>query len=264
MHDASFITGGNMKISIGSDHAGYPYKEMIKRFLEEKGHEVHDFGTHSDQSVDYPPFIRAAAVAVQKGECERGIVLGGSGNGEAMVANRLSGIRCALCWNRETALLARGHNDANVLSIGARMISSEMALEIVDVWLNTPFDGGRHIQRIRQIDEAVSATGTAGPESKNEGPVTGDKLGAAGEGPDRQDMEPYDLLIAFRYIKYMEGRDSIEFQVDPGLKTPTIIHIPSQVRWDSELPEWVRGRRDEIIGRIKEKTAHMQREFREY
>lgn len=253
-----------MKISIGSDHAGYHYKEMIKRFLGEKGHTVHDFGTHSDQSVDYPPFIRAAAIAVQKGECERGIVLGGSGNGEAMVANRLPGIRCALCWNRETALLARGHNDANVLSLGARMISSETALEIVDVWLNTPFDGGRHIKRIQQIDEAVSLKGKTGPESKDETPVTGETSMAAGEGPDRQDAEKYDLLIAFRYIKYIEGKDSIEFQVDPGLKTPTVIHIPSPERWRSEVPDWARDRRDEILGRIKEKTVHMKPEFKEY
>jgi ribose 5-phosphate isomerase B len=258
------MTGGDMKISIGSDHAGYHYKEMIKQFLEEKGYAVQDFGTHSDKSVDYPPFIRAAAVAVQKGECDRGIVLGGSGNGEAMVANRLPGIRCALCWNRETALLARGHNDANVLSLGARMISSEMALEIVDVWLNTPFDGGRHVKRIQQIDEAVTAKGKTGPESKDETPVTGETSRAAGEGPEPQDAEKYDLLIAFRYIKYIEGRDSIEFQVDPGLKTPTVIHIPSPERWRSEVTDWARDRRDEILGRIKEKTAHMKPEFKEY
>lgn len=253
-----------MKISIGSDHAGYEYKEMIKQFLEEKGHTVHDFGTYSDTSVDYPPFIRAAAIAVQEGECERGIVLGGSGNGEAMVANRLKGIRCALCWNRETALLARGHNDANMLSIGARMISSETALEIVDVWLNTPFDGGRHVNRIQQIDETVKEKNRFGSGTKHK-PTHEDKFFIVrGDGPDRQDAEKYDLLIAFRYIKYIEGKDSIEFQVDPGLKTSSVIHIPSQARWNSEVPEWARSRRDEILDRIKEKTMHMKLEFREY
>jgi len=253
-----------MKISIGSDHAGYHYKEMIKQFLEERGHEVHDFGTHSDTSVDYPPFIRAAAMAVQEGVCERGIVLGGSGNGEAMVANRLKGIRCALCWNRETALLARGHNDANMISIGARMISPEAALEIVDVWLNTPFDGGRHTQRIQQIDEIVSVKEKSGAESKNERHVTDETSRPAGDGANRQDTENYDLLIAFRYIKYIEGKESIEFQADPGLKTPTVIHVPSPERWRSEIPEWARHRRDEILTRIQEKTLHMKPEFMEY
>ena len=102
-----------MKIAIGSDHAGYRYKEEIKRFLTEQGHEVKDFGTSSEESVDYPLFIRPAAEAVAAGDCERGIVLGGSGNGEAMAANRLRGIRCALCWNAESARLARLHRDAH-------------------------------------------------------------------------------------------------------------------------------------------------------
>ena len=253
-----------MKISIGSDHAGYRYKEMIKEFLTKKGHEVQDFGTHSDQSVDYPPFICAAALAVQRGECERGIVLGGSGNGEAMAANRLKGIRCALCWNRETALLARGHNDANMLSIGARMISSDMALEIVDVWLNTAFDGGRHIQRIQQIDTPGDVTDKTGTGSKNKTSKTDETFRASADATDKHDNENYDLLIAFRYIKYIEGKDSIEFQADPGIKTPTVIHVPSPERWDSEFPEWARNRRDEILGRIKEKTMHMKAEFRDY
>jgi ribose 5-phosphate isomerase B len=258
------MTGGNMKISIGSDHAGYHYKEMIKQFLEEKGFEVLDVGTHSDEAVDYPPFIRAAAEAVQKGECDRGIVLGGSGNGEAMVANRLPGVRCALCWNRETALLARGHNDANMLSLGARMVSSEQALEIVDVWLETPFDGGRHEKRIQQIDEAVTSKERSGHGPKRELPLAGGEAMDAGGGSEPPETDKYDLLIAFRYIKYIEGKDSIEFQVDPGLKTPSVIHVPSQDRWNSEIPEWARNRRAEIIDRVKEKTAHMKAEFREY
>ena len=141
-----------MRIAIGSDHAGYQYKEMLKRALAERGHEVRDFGTDSTEPVDYPVFIRPVAEAVARGEYERGIVLGGSGNGEAIVANRVRGVRCTLCWNRESARLGRSHNDANVLSLGERMISPEEALEIVDVWLSTPFEGGRHARRIAQID----------------------------------------------------------------------------------------------------------------
>jgi ribose 5-phosphate isomerase B len=141
-----------MKIGIGSDHAGFDYKEQIKRLLVELAHEVRDFGTDSREPVDYPFFIRPVAEAVANGTMERGIVLGGSGNGEAMVANRIKGVRCALCWNLESAQLARQHNDANVLSLGQRMMSPELALEIVKVWLNTPFAGGRHERRIREID----------------------------------------------------------------------------------------------------------------
>src|SRR2546421_5132106 len=107
-----------MKIAIGSDHAGFQYKEKISLFLEGQGHPVTDFGTHSSAPVDYPLFIRPTAEAVARGEFERGVVLGGSGNGEAMVANRIKGIRCALCWNADSARLARLHNDANVLSLG--------------------------------------------------------------------------------------------------------------------------------------------------
>ena len=142
-----------MKIAIGCDHAGFAYKEEIKRFLADKGHEVSDFGTHSDVSCDYPKFIRPAAQAVADGVCERGIVLGGSGNGEAMAANRINGVRCAIAWNQRSAKLSRQHNDANVLSLGQRMMSIEAALEIVELWLTTPFEGGRHISRIEQIDQ---------------------------------------------------------------------------------------------------------------
>jgi ribose 5-phosphate isomerase B len=142
-----------MKIGIGSDHAGFRYKEMIKGFLQKLGHEVRDFGTHSEEMNDYPVFIRPTAEAVARGECERGIVLGGSGNGEAIVANRVRGIRCAVCWNVESARLGRQHNNANVISLGERMISPETALEIVKVWLETPFEGGRHQHRIDMIDQ---------------------------------------------------------------------------------------------------------------
>jgi ribose 5-phosphate isomerase B len=141
-----------VKIAIGSDHAGYEYKEEIKTLLIGLGHEVEDFGTSSAQPVDYPLFIRPTAEAVARGECERGIVLGGSGNGEAIVANKVHGVRCALCWNIETARLAREHNDSNVLSLGQRMLPEELALEIVKVWLITPFEGERHARRIAMIE----------------------------------------------------------------------------------------------------------------
>jgi len=143
---------GLMKIAIGSDHAGFKYKEKIKEFLLKLGHDVKDFGTNSDAPVDYPVYIRPTAEAVACGVCERGIVLGGSGNGEAIVANRVKGVRCALCWNLESARLGRQHNNANVISIGERMVTLEMALEIVKTWLDTPFEGGRHQRRIDLID----------------------------------------------------------------------------------------------------------------
>lgn len=142
-----------MKIAIGSDHAGYRYKEAIKQFLSSLGHEVEDHGTDSTESVDYPLFIRPVAEVVAAGTADRGIVLGGSGNGEAMAANRLRGVRCALCWNAESARLARQHNDANMLSLGERMMSLEVALDIVRLWLDTPFEGGRHVRRIELLDE---------------------------------------------------------------------------------------------------------------
>lgn len=141
-----------MKIAIGSDHAGFAYKERIKQHLLALGHEVRDFGPNSDATVDYPVYIRPTAQSVARGECDRGIVLGGSGNGEAIVANRERGIRCGLCWNIESARLTRQHNDANMISLGQRMMSIETALDIVNMWLETPFEGGRHANRIAQID----------------------------------------------------------------------------------------------------------------
>ena len=141
-----------MRIAIGSDHAGFRYKEMFKARLAELGHEVKDFGTDSELPVDYPLFCHPVAVAVASGDTERGIVIGGSGNGEAMVANRVKGVRAALCWNVESAELGRRHNNANVLSIGERMVSEELAIQILEMWLNTPFDGGRHQRRIDEID----------------------------------------------------------------------------------------------------------------
>ena len=141
-----------MKISLGTDHAGFRYKEKVKELLTSLGHEVKDFGTFSEESVDYPLFIRPAAEAVAHGECERAIVFGGSGNGEAMTANKVHGVRCALCWNEEVARLSREHNDANVLSLGQRVIPEDMALKIVRVWLETPFEGGRHEKRVAMLN----------------------------------------------------------------------------------------------------------------
>lgn len=140
-----------MKIATASDHAGYRLKEELKMLLRELGHEVRDFGTHSEDPVDYPDFIAQAAEAVAGGECERGIVLGGSGNGEAMVANKVRGVRCALCHDVTTARLARAHNDANMLALGQRIVGSEVARDLVRVWLDTPFDGGRHQRRVEKI-----------------------------------------------------------------------------------------------------------------
>jgi ribose 5-phosphate isomerase B len=142
-----------MKIALASDHAGFQYKEKIKEFLRKQGHEVKDFGANSPESSDYPVFVRPAAEAVARGECERGIVLGGSGNGEAIVSNKVKGIRCAVCWNEESAKLCRQHNDANVLSLGERMMTPEMALRIVEIFLTTGFEGGRHLRRIQMIEK---------------------------------------------------------------------------------------------------------------
>ncbi len=146
-----------MKIAIGSDHAGYRYKTLIIEYLRAQGHEVRDFGTDSTEPVDYPLFIRPVALHVASGASERGIVLGGSGNGEAMVANRVRGVRCALCWSVESARLGRQHNDANVLSLGERLVPETLLLDIVSTWLTTPFEGGRHLRRILEIDAPAPA-----------------------------------------------------------------------------------------------------------
>ena len=253
-----------MKIAIGSDHAGFHYKEQIMRFFENKGHQFHDFGTNSDEMVDYPLFIRPVAEAVKRGEYERGIVLGGSGNGEAMVANRVPGIRCALCWNRESALFARKHNDANMLSLGARMYPPEEALEIVGVWLETPFDGGRHIRRIKQIDQKGLLTGPSGSKAGAIKIAEEEKSTSPRETSQQETAEQWDVLIAFRYIKYSEGKNSFELRVDPGLKTPSIIYIPSPQKWNEELPAWTHNRREEILDRIKPKCVHLNCEWKEY
>jgi ribose 5-phosphate isomerase B len=141
-----------MKIAIGSDHAGFRYKEILKQALAARGHEVTDFGTGSEEAVDYPLFIRPVAEAVARGEFDRGIVLGGSGNGEAIVANRVRGVRCIVAYSVESSRVGRAHNDSNVLAIGQRYIPEAELLPILDAWLQTPFEGGRHKRRIDMID----------------------------------------------------------------------------------------------------------------
>ncbi|HTB62825.1 MAG TPA: ribose 5-phosphate isomerase B [Opitutales bacterium] len=141
------------KIAIASDHAAFDLKGAIIAHLRSIGHTVVDFGTDSTAPVDYPDFIRPAAESVARGENDLGIVLGGSGNGEAIVANKVHGIRCALCWNVMSAQLAKQHNNANVISIGARMVETDTALKIVDAWLGAIFEGGRHIRRIEKIEK---------------------------------------------------------------------------------------------------------------
>jgi ribose 5-phosphate isomerase B len=145
-----------MKIAIASDHAGFRYKVIVAAHLRSAGHEVVDFGTDSEAPVDYPDFIRPAAESVANGETDVGIVLGGSGNGEAIVANKVRGVRCAVCWNEESARLGKQHNNANVISFGERMVSEEMVIRILDTWLQTEFEGGRHVQRIRKIEGGVA------------------------------------------------------------------------------------------------------------
>jgi ribose 5-phosphate isomerase B len=140
-----------MRIAIASDHAGFRLKEELKLLIRELGHEVRDFGTNSEGPVDYPDFIVPAAEAVAAGEADRAIVLGGSGNGEAMAANKVPGVRCALCHDATTARLARAHNDANAISLGQRITGGEVARDVVRVFLETAFEGGRHQRRVDKV-----------------------------------------------------------------------------------------------------------------
>ncbi|HET6494858.1 MAG TPA: RpiB/LacA/LacB family sugar-phosphate isomerase [Thermoleophilia bacterium] len=141
-----------MRIALASDHAGFRYKSAVAQYLRQTGHDAVDFGTDSEEPVDFPDFVRPAALSVARGECERGIVFGGSGNGEAMAANRLRRVRCAVVWSQESARLSRAHNDANMISLGQRLLSEQGMLAIVEVWLSTAFDGGRHEARIEKLD----------------------------------------------------------------------------------------------------------------
>lgn len=141
-----------LTFALGTDHAGYLYKEAIKEHLHNLGHQTKDFGTFNEESVDYPEFITPAAEAVANSLVDYGIVLGGSGNGEAMAANKVKGVRCALCWSVETAKLAKEHNNANVIAIGERQISKDLAIKIIDAWLESKFEGGRHERRIQMLD----------------------------------------------------------------------------------------------------------------
>jgi ribose 5-phosphate isomerase B len=143
-----------VRIAIGSDHAGFLLKEHFKETLQRLGHLVDDHGTDSESPVDYPPICLSVGRAVAQGRADRGIVLGGSGQGEQIAANKVAGIRAALCNDPYTARLSRQHNDANVLSMGGRIVGFGLADEILTVWLDTPFDGGRHQRRIDQISEA--------------------------------------------------------------------------------------------------------------
>ncbi len=140
------------KIAIASDHAGFDLKEILIAHLKEAGYSINDFGTDSYKSADYPDVIRPAAISVASGSDDLGIVLGGSGNGEAMAANKVRGIRCALCWNEQSARLAKEHNNANMISIGARMVSGQEAIKIIDTWLKSEFEFGRHVRRIEKLE----------------------------------------------------------------------------------------------------------------
>ena len=142
-----------MKVAIGSDHAGFAMKAHLLAELERLGHEAIDLGTHDTASVDYPPICAAVGRAVADGKADRGIVLGGSGQGEQIAANKVHGVRAALCNDLYTARMSREHNDANVLAIGGRIVAEGLATEILELWLSTPFEGGRHERRVAQIAE---------------------------------------------------------------------------------------------------------------
>jgi ribose 5-phosphate isomerase B len=142
-----------VRITIGGDHAGFPLKQHLARVLKDWDHEVEDLGTFSEEPVDYPPICAAVGRAVVRGRADVGIVLGGSGQGEQIAANKVRGVRAALCNDLYTARMARAHNDANVLSIGARIVAAALAEEVLRVFLTTPFEGDRHQRRVEEIAE---------------------------------------------------------------------------------------------------------------
>jgi ribose 5-phosphate isomerase B len=151
-----------MRIAIGADHAGYDLKQHLLSTIERLGHEAVDLGTHSTDSVDYPPICAAVARTVVRGEADRGIVLGGSGQGEQIAANKVRGARAALCNDLYTARMSRQHNDANVLSMGGRIVAPGLADEILELWLGTDFEGDRHQRRVDQLAEIEDAEATTG------------------------------------------------------------------------------------------------------
>lgn len=142
-----------MKISLASDHGGLQLKNQIIEYLKQNGHEISDFGTYNTDSCDYPDFARPAALAVASGKCERGIVVCTTGIGVSMVANKVKGVRCALCFNPDMAHMTRAHNNANVIALGQKYVDFETAKQIVDEFLNTPFEGGRHSIRVNKIED---------------------------------------------------------------------------------------------------------------
>ncbi|MGH9188119.1 MAG: ribose 5-phosphate isomerase B [Acidimicrobiales bacterium] len=152
-----------MRVAIGADHAGFGLKEHLVSVLKELGHDVDDLGTGSEEPVDYPPICAAVGRAVAEGRADRGIVLGGSGQGEQMAANKVRGVRAALCNDLFTARLSREHNDANVLAMGGRIVAAALADEILKLWLATPFEGGRHARRVALIAEVERGEGQAKP-----------------------------------------------------------------------------------------------------
>ena len=156
-----------MRVVIGSDHAGFVLKGALAGHLRAVGHQVEDIGTFSTEPVDYPPICADVARRVVRGQGDLGIVVGGSGQGEAIAANKVHGVRAALCHDEYTSRMARRHNDANVLSLGARVVATELALDILDVFLSTPFDGGRHVARIEELAEieAEESAQGSGPSS---------------------------------------------------------------------------------------------------
>lgn len=146
------MTDKKLTVSVGTDHAGFPLKAPIIAYLRQRGCEVLDFGCDSNESCDYPDFIRPAAEAVASGQADCGIVLGGSGNGEAIVANKVKGVRCGLCWDEWSAQMTKEHNNANCIAIGARPVPEALALKIVGIWLDAKFEGGRHQRRVAKIE----------------------------------------------------------------------------------------------------------------
>ncbi len=158
-----------MRVVIGSDHAGYVLKDHVARHVAAQGHHVEDIGTYSEDPVDYPPICADVARRVVVHGADTGIVIGGSGQGEAIAANKVHGARAALCHDEYTARLARRHNDANVLSLGARVVATELALDIVDVFLSTGFDGGRHVARIEELATIEAEESRGGSEGRGRG-----------------------------------------------------------------------------------------------